>query len=113
MSYICKDFDKKHLRNCIRTLKRYLIVEIKEYYNNSLGMSHESTWKGKLKSYKIESFPENAFCKLSIEIGKHSLEFDIPYNSEVYYGDITKGQNYIIDYINSGPHCQYVFKKII
>ena len=107
------DFDKHHLRNCLRTLKRYMLVEVTEIYNNSLGMSYENKWYGHLKDYSIRSYPDNAFCVLELKIGKHDLEFDIPYDSEVYYGDIRKREKYVIDYINSGPHCQYSFKRII
>ena len=80
-----------------------------------MGIEYKNKWVGKIKGYEIESFPENAFCKLNLTVKTlraiRELSFDIPYDSEVYYGDITLGEKYIIDYINSGPHCQYVFKK--
>ena len=34
MEYKNITFDKKHLRNCLRTLKRYFLIEITEIYNN-------------------------------------------------------------------------------
>lgn len=113
MEYKNITFDKKHLRNCLRTLKRYFLIEITEIYNNSLGVSQTNSWKGKLKDYSFTSYSENAFCVLELKIGNCELSFDIPYDSEVYYGDIRKREKYIIDYINSGPHCQYIFKRII
>lgn len=109
-------FDKHHLRNAIRTLKRYALVKIEEHYANSMGADCYYKWKGKLKDYKIVSYENSAQCKLLLYIQSglktHEIEFYIPYDSEVTYGDITKGKPYVIDYINSGPHCQYIFKKI-
>ena len=111
------DFNKHHLRNAIRTLKKYHLIKIKEHYANSLGVNCIYEWKGKLLDYKIESYAESAQCKLLLHLKSgfkvHEIEFYIPYDSEVEFGDITKGKKYIIDYINSGPHCQYVFQKII
>ncbi len=107
--------NKQHLRNAIRTLKRYRKVEIIEDYANSLGVNQVTKWKGKLIDYKIESYPDCAECKLLLHIKelrvKREIEFFIPYDSEIYFGDITKGEKYIIDYIDSGPHCYYSFKK--
>lgn len=110
-------FNKRHLRNAIRTLKRYMLVKIEEYYANSLGTNCYYKWIGKIKDYKIISYENSAQCKLLLYIQsgvkKHEIEFYIPYDSEVIYGDIRKGKPYIIDYINSGPHCQYTFKRLI
>jgi len=110
-------FSKPHLRNALRTLKRYLLIKITEHYANSIGTDYYHEWKGKLTNYKIISYENSAQCKLLLYVRDlfktHELEFYIPYDSEVTYGDITKGNPYIIDYINSGPHCQYSFKKII
>lgn len=109
--------DKQHLRNAIRTLMRYRKVEIIEDYANSLGVTYINKWKGKLLDYKIESYPDTAQCKLIMHIKekliKREIEFYIPYDSEIYFGDITKGEKYIIDYINSGPHCYYSFRKVV
>jgi len=73
--------------------------------------------EGKLKDYKIISYEETAQCKLLLHMQSgfktQEIEFYIFYVSEVIYGDITKGKSYTIDYINSVPHCQYTFKKII
>lgn len=108
-------FNKDHLRNAIRTLKRYSTVTIIEDYMNSLGTQYENKWVGKLLDYKIESYPESAQCKLTMHIrgivNVREIEFYIPYDCEVRYGDITKKEPYIIDYINSGPHCYYIFRK--
>lgn len=109
--------DKRHLRNAIRTLMRYRKVEIIEDYANSLGVTYINKWKGKLLDYKIESYPDSAQCKLIMHIKEgrieREIEFYIPYDSEIYFGDITKGEKYVIDYINSGPHCYYSFRKVI
>jgi hypothetical protein len=112
-----RDFNKQHLRNAIRTLKRYILVKIEEHYANSMGTNQYHEWIGKIKDYKIVSYEETAQCKLLLHIQSvlktHEIEFYIPYDSEIIYGDVTKGKPYTIDYINSGPHCQYTFKKLI
>lgn len=109
------DFNKSHLRNAIRTFMRFPIVTIIEDYMNSIGGQYTNKWRGKLLDYKFESYPDSAQCKLLMHIREglktKEIEFYIPYDCEVRYGDITKGQQYIIDYINSGPHCYYIFKK--
>lgn len=111
------DFNKQYLRNAIRTLKRHILIKIEEHYANSMGTNQYLEWTGKLKDYKIVSYEESAQCQLFLYIQSglktYEIEFYIPYDSEVTYGDITKGEPYIIDYINSGPHCQYTFKKLI
>lgn len=108
-------FYKDHLRNALRTFKRYRTITIVEDYANSIGTEYENKWVGKLLDYKFESYPDSAQCKLTMHIkgitNIREIEFYIPYDCEVIYGDITKGEKYIIDYINSGPHCYYIFKK--
>lgn len=108
-------FNKDHLRNALRTFKRYRTITIIEDYANSLGAEYENKWVGKLLDYKFESYPDYAQCKLTMHIKNFTnireIEFYIPYDCEIRYGDITKGEQYIIDYINSGPHCYYIFKK--
>lgn len=115
-------FNKQHLRNMIRTLrnKKYKIL-ITEEYNDSMGNSHINKWKCCILGYQIKSEPEYAWCKLILQIQNlkllskgnlETIEFDIPYNCDVKYGDITKGEKYEIDYVNSGPHCYYIFQKI-
>ena len=108
-------FRKDHLRNALRTFKRYTSITIIEDYANSIGGEYTNKWKGKLLDYKFESYPESAQCKLLMHVQTltkiNEIEFYIPYDCEVRYGDITKGQDYIIDYINSGPHCYYIFRK--
>lgn len=110
-NYFCKD----HLRNALRTFKRYRTITIIEDYANSMGAEYENKWVGKLLDYKFESYPDSAQCKLTMHIkditNTREIEFYIPYDCEIIYGDITKGEKYIIDYINSGPHCYYIFKK--
>ena len=108
-------FYKDHLRNALRTFKRYRTITIIEDYANSMGTEYENKWVGKLLDYKFESYPDSAQCKLTMHIkgitNTREIEFYIPYDCEIIYGDITKGEKYIIDYINSGPHCYYIFKK--
>lgn len=115
-------FDKQHLRNMIRTLrnKKYKVCITKEY-NDSMGNSHINQWKCNILDYQIKSEQEYAWCKLILKIQNlklltkgeiETIEFDIPYNCEIRYGDIIKGEKYEIDYINSGPHCYYTFQKI-
>lgn len=108
-------FRKDHLRNALRTFKRYACITIIEDYANSLGGEYTNKWKGKLLDYKFEFYPESAQCKLLMHVQTltkiNEIEFYIPYDCEVRYGDITKGQDYIIDYINSGPRCYYIFRR--
>ena len=59
------DFSKPHLRNAIRTFTKYPIVTIIEYYANSLGTEYKNKWVGKIKGYKIESFPGILQIKLN------------------------------------------------
>lgn len=45
-------FRKDHLRNALRTFKRYACITIIEDYANSLGGEYTNKWKGKLLDIK-------------------------------------------------------------
>ena len=107
-------FSKKHFRNFLKTCKDYKYnVNIIDEYNNSLGMSQIRKYKGRIQNFKISSYPDVAEYKVTLNLTllfkKSEVEFYIPADSEIYYGDITKGEKYQISWINSGPKCYLEF----